>query len=69
MPTKKAKEIDSLLTDLTGLSRQEAEKKGVCVWCKQLVEEFRDAASEKEYAISGLCQLCQDATFGTDVAE
>ena len=26
--------------------------------------EFKDALSEKEYKISGLCQKCQDKMFG-----
>lgn len=38
---------------------------GVCLFCgkKFSVHEFRDAASLKEFIISGLCQECQDKTF------
>lgn len=32
--------------------------------CGQPVGEFRDALSEKEYRVSGLCQKCQDEIFG-----
>ena len=27
-------------------------------------EDFRDELSRREYAISGLCQTCQDSVFG-----
>lgn len=30
---------------------------------------FRDELSAREYRISGLCQACQDATFGVDDGE
>ena len=38
---------------------------GLCPFCKQEIVKgsFRDALSEKEYQISGLCQKCQDETF------
>ena len=38
-------------------------KAGKCPICEQPIGEFRDELSRKEYAISGLCQKCQDATF------
>jgi len=28
------------------------------------MEDFKDQLSIKEYSISGLCQKCQDDTFG-----
>lgn len=36
-----------------------------CPFCGQPVKvaEFRDKLSCDEYAISGLCQTCQDVTF------
>lgn len=40
---------------------------GKCPLCKAKingVDDFKDAASIKEYSISGLCQSCQDKTFG-----
>lgn len=42
---------------------------GKCPFCHKeipakLMDEFRDALSVKEYHISGLCQKCQDKTFG-----
>lgn len=35
-----------------------------CPICKSTNLEFKDALSEKEYAISGMCQSCQDSVFG-----
>ncbi|MGQ9570186.1 MAG: hypothetical protein ACUVUQ_04960 [Thermodesulfovibrionales bacterium] len=35
-----------------------------CVWCNEKITSFRDALSYKEWKISGLCQKCQDKTFG-----
>jgi len=48
--------------------QKEVEKveKGLCPFCSTPVEmsEFRDELSKKEFGISGLCQKCQDETFG-----
>lgn len=35
-----------------------------CPLCRQAVGKFRDALSQKEYRISGMCQKCQDSVFG-----
>jgi hypothetical protein len=39
---------------------------GRCPFCKQHVpaDSFRDTLSATEFLISGLCQSCQDVTFG-----
>ena len=37
---------------------------GLCAGCKNPVGFFKDKLSEKEFSISGLCQLCQDQVFG-----
>lgn len=34
-----------------------------CVMCGGEASEFKDDASKKEYAISGMCQGCQDRFF------
>lgn len=43
-------------------------QQGLCPFCaKPIVPgEFRDELSVAEYANSGLCQACQDETFGKD---
>ena len=40
-------------------------EQGKCPFCTKKVKEdnFRDEVSRKEWKISGLCQMCQDATF------
>ncbi len=44
----------------------DAVEAGKCPFCKKPVKmsEFRDELSKREFQISGLCQSCQDKTFG-----
>ena len=42
---------------------------GCCTYCNITLDEFRDEISAKEYSISGMCQSCQDKTFGTQYEE
>jgi hypothetical protein len=44
-----------------------AKAAGQCVKCGEFNIEFRDELSRREYAISGLCQCCQDGIFGKEV--
>ena len=39
-------------------------KNKTCPLCKKQIGKFKDNLSEKEYKISGMCQDCQDQTFG-----
>jgi len=43
-------------------------KEGKCPLCRKEIDNtvfaFRDKVSRREFAISGLCQECQDKTFG-----
>lgn len=41
---------------------------GICPFCQKLIypDEFRDESSRDEFKISGLCQKCQDKTFGKE---
>ena len=65
-PTQKAPKIADLLEMLA--HRTSSIEGNVCVpkpiGCGQQVTSFRDATSEREYTISGLCQQCQDKIFG-----
>jgi len=62
----KSPEMASFLDRL--VNRSDALNRQVCVnppiGCGGPAREFRDALSEKEYGISGLCQKCQDKVFG-----
>jgi len=35
-----------------------------CIYCGGIIDNLRDQLSIQEFVISGLCQKCQDATFG-----
>ena len=67
---ERTKELQSFLDGFTkkafGRSQTEANKKKICVFCGKEIkmEDFKDQLSIKEYEISGLCQKCQDDTFG-----
>ena len=39
---------------------------GRCPFCRSQIQlkDFRDELSKREFKISGLCQVCQDKTFG-----
>ena len=69
-PTLKHPDIDALLTSLTGRSRVNSIKSDVCVYGEEdytHIVDFRDAISAREYAISGMCQTCQDRIFQQEV--
>ena len=67
---KRIRKLQSFVDDFTeknfGKSQTEARGQKICVICHNEVkdEDFRDEKSRKEYDISGLCQKCQDDTFG-----
>ena len=63
-PTYKAEGLDKAITELTGIDRKGSFETNECVWCNEHNLWFRDELSRKEYTISGICQDCQDKTFG-----
>lgn len=66
-PVKKAKAIEDLLDilaeDAFGRTRTEAIEQDICVDCGNDAREFNSERARREYAISGLCQVCQDEIF------
>jgi hypothetical protein len=62
-PTPKAAGIVAMMTAIVGIDRMTAMEHGICTMCRSSAVEFRDALSETEYRISGLCQVCQDKVF------
>ena len=58
--------IDNFAKKAFGMSQTKAKEKKVCPFCHKPinVEDFRDELSIKEFRMSGLCQKCQDDTFG-----
>jgi len=47
----------------TGRTLVDCISHGFCTVCGGRVEGFKDALSEGEYKLSGLCQECQDKCF------
>jgi hypothetical protein len=74
-PSYKAPEIDALLKEIifNGKDRVEVIASGDCLTCDEARDlkatSFRDDVSRKEYAISGMCQSCQDDVFGHEDEE
>jgi len=66
-PTNKSNAINSMLSSVFGVDRVKTISEGYCASCDNtgiIATSFRDDVSRKEYAISGLCQSCQDDVFG-----
>ena len=69
-PSFKAPQIDALLSEIifNGKDRATVIKEGKCLTCDEAHDlkatSFRDDISRKEYAISAMCQSCQDDVFG-----
>lgn len=62
--TEKVKDIESLLTAMTGKHRLTEIEADRCISCEKDAKEFKNELSKREYSISGLCQKCQDNVFG-----
>ncbi len=62
-PTKKSEGVEQLISGLMGKDRGETIRSGECMTCPADAREFRDNLSRREYAISGMCQTCQDSVF------
>ena len=52
--------IDSMAVKLLGWDGDPKH----CHTCNSPIGEFRDEISAREFEISGMCQDCQDKTFG-----
>ena len=63
-PTEKSPEINSLLMAMTGRNRVECIRNNICAFCGGPAEKFEGDGSRHEYCVSGMCQECQDKTFG-----
>jgi hypothetical protein len=63
-PSDKTPEMDELIKELFGIDRRKVIESDMCAFCGKEAKVFRDPLSAKEYSISGLCQKCQDETYG-----
>ena len=64
VPTYKALGIERTINSLFGTNRAESIKANKCTLCCKPATKFTDVLSEREFRISGMCQVCQDGTFG-----
>ena len=62
--SKKSSQVEAAIKGLTGFDRVGAITSNTCVFCHEPAVEFKDQISKKEYTVSGICQKCQDETFG-----
>lgn len=67
-PSNKSTHLEQTLTKMFGHDRRDSIYQNKCapkpIGCGKSIDSFRDALSEKEFTISGLCQQCQDNFFG-----
>ena len=65
--TYKNPAIDKCITNIFGIDRVKCIEENKCTCCKSEVNvnEFKDSLSAREWAISGMCQKCQDSIFDT----
>ena len=66
-PSFKAPALDALLSSFYGKDRKQTISNGECVTCDAegiKASSFTDDLSRKEYAISAMCQSCQNDVFG-----
>ena len=62
MSDKSAAMVTAIETMFPGTLKAINERR--CPCCQEPVGEFTDDLSRCEYAISGMCQKCQDSVFG-----
>lgn len=62
IPSKKSAEMEQFLEARFG--RTTAILNNNCALCGGPAVDFKNQLSQKEYTISGLCQKCQNETFG-----
>ena len=63
--THKSYSLRKALDAFTGVDTEKSIRNDVCVLCGKPAQDFRDAVSQREFSISGMCQDCQDKTFGS----
>lgn len=72
-PDDRTPEMEKLTDDISyalyGRKRTDSIKGDICVICGGPADDFRDPLSRTEYTISGMCQACQDRTFGGEDEE
>lgn len=62
-PAWKTSAMNNALENIFNNNRIESIEGDICVRCHKPAIEFTDEISKREFAISGLCQKCQDFIF------
>jgi len=62
-PSDKTPEMEEFIKQTFGIDRRKCIEDDVCVFCGKEAKVFKDQRSIDEFAISGMCQQCQDETF------
>jgi hypothetical protein len=69
-PSKKSQGINDFLQKAFKMDRRDSIEEDMCLppplGCGKPATEFRDEVSRREYAITGMCQKCQDRIFGQE---
>lgn len=60
------KSRDDLIASLIARNKEIVIHPAICPTCREAVGKFRNQISAREFDISGMCQECQDKTFGPD---
>jgi len=67
-PSHKSPEVERKLQEVIGADRRSTIRADKCIpkpfGCGGPATTFKDELSQREFAISGLCQVCQDKFFG-----
>jgi len=58
--------LENIVSEIFGVSRMSGIGGDFCVSCKSPANDFADELSRREFAISGMCQSCQDSVFGKE---
>lgn len=60
-----------LAKEAFGITKEEAIEQAICINCRQPISTpglFYSMAGRREYAISGICEVCFDKMWGEDEA-
>jgi hypothetical protein len=68
-PTPKAPAIAALLSAMCGIDHNATIEADRCKICDGKAVKFKTDLSRREYAISGMCQACQDKVFDPNIQE
>lgn len=63
IPADKNKVIRGLQSEIMETNVESSIRVNRCVSCSYPARDFKDEISRREFAISGLCQECQDIAF------